>query len=120
MLSDVPSMCDIYPWILHHHERFDGRGYPTVGAEHRAGGAHRSRGRSFDATTTHGPYRAGLGAEAAIAELLRGAGTQFDHRCVSAFVQLVSRGEIVPPPRAAGEVRFAQRMVIERLRAIRR
>jgi hypothetical protein len=44
--------------------------------------------------------------------------TQFDRRCVVAFVQLVRRGEIVPPPRATGDVAFAQRAVIERLRSV--
>jgi hypothetical protein len=37
---------------------------------------------------------------------------------VIAFVQLVQRGEIVPPTRATGDVKFAQRSVIERLRVI--
>jgi hypothetical protein len=120
LLSEIPSMCDIYPCILHHHERFDGRGYPDglVGAEIPFGARIIAVADSFDALTTDRPYRAGLGADAAITELQRGEGTQFDRRCVHAFVQLVLRGEIVPPPRAGGEVKFAQRSVIERLRAI--
>jgi HD-GYP domain-containing protein (c-di-GMP phosphodiesterase class II) len=120
LLSDIPSMCDIYPCILHHHERWDGRGYPDgLAAEDIPFGARIiAVADSFDAMTTDRPYRAGLGADAAIAELLRGEGTQFDARCVAAFVQLVLRGDIVPPPRAGGEVMFAQRVVIERLRAI--
>ena len=120
LLADIPSMCDIYPCILHHHERYDGRGYPDglAGARIPIGARVIAVADSFDAMTTDRPYRAGLGADAAIAELERGVGTQFDRRCVSAFVGLVERGEIVPPPRASGEVRFAQRIVHERLRAI--
>ena len=113
-------MCDIYPCILHHHERYDGRGYPDglAGARIPIGARVIAVADAFDAMTTDRPYRAGLGADAALAELQRGVGTQFDGRCVSAFVELVARGEIVPPLRAGGEVRFAQRIVIERLRAI--
>jgi HD-GYP domain-containing protein (c-di-GMP phosphodiesterase class II) len=120
LLADIPSMCDIYPCILHHHERFDGRGYPDglAGEDIPFGARIIAVADAFDAMTTDRPYRAGLGAEAAIGELQRGEGTQFDARCVAAFVQLVVRGEIVPPPRASGEVLFAQRVVIERLRAI--
>ncbi len=120
LIADMPTMCDIYPCILHHHERFDGRGYPDglVGEEIPLGARIIAVADAFDAMTTDRPYRRGLGADAAIGELQRGESTQFDTRCVVAFVQLVARGEIVPPPRASGEVKFAQRAVIERLRAI--
>jgi hypothetical protein len=120
MLADIPTMCDIFPCILHHHERWDGRGYPDglSGETIPIGARIIAVADSFDAMTTDRPYRRGLGADAAIAELIRGEQTQFDKRCVRAFVQLVTRGVIVPPPRAGGEVKFAQRAVIERLRAI--
>jgi hypothetical protein len=120
LLADVPTMCDIYPCILHHHERWDGRGYPDglSGENIPLGARIIAVADSFDAMTTDRPYRRGLGAEAAIAELVRHEGTQFDKRCVIAFIQLVQRGEIVPPTRATGDVKFAQRSVIERLRVI--
>jgi len=120
LLADVPTMCDIYPCILHHHERWDGRGYPDglSGENIPLGARIIAVADSFDAMTTDRPYRRGLGADAAIAELVRHEGTQFDKRCVLAFIQLVQRGEIVPPPRANGDVKFAQRSVIERLRVI--
>jgi hypothetical protein len=120
LLADVPTMCDIYPCILHHHERWDGRGYPDglSGENIPLGARIIAVADSFDAMTTDRPYRRGLGAEAAIAELVRHEGTQFDKRCVVAFTQLVQRGEIVPPARANGDVKFAQRSVIERLRVI--
>ena len=120
MLADIPTMCDIYPCILHHHERWDGRGYPDglSGENIPLGARIIAVADSFDAMTTDRPYRRGLGADAAIQELIRGENTQFDKRCVLAFVQLVTRGEIIPPPRASGDVKFAQRSVIERLRVI--
>jgi HD-GYP domain-containing protein (c-di-GMP phosphodiesterase class II) len=120
LLADMPTMCDIYPCILHHHERWDGRGYPDglSGENIPIGARVIAVADSFDAMTTDRPYRRGLGADAAIGELVRGEGSQFDAKCVKAFVQLVKRGEIVPPPRASGDVKFAQRSVIERLRVI--
>jgi HD-GYP domain-containing protein (c-di-GMP phosphodiesterase class II) len=120
LLADIPTMCDIYPCILHHHERWDGRGYPDglSGENIPLGARIIAVADSFDAMTTDRPYRRGLGADAAIAELVRHETTQFDRRCVLAFIALVQRGEIVPPPRATGDVKFAQRAVVERLRVI--
>jgi putative nucleotidyltransferase with HDIG domain len=120
LLAHIPSMCKIHPCILHHHERFDGRGYPDglAGVNIPLGARIIAVTDAFDAMTTDRPYRAGLATDDALVELLRGAGTQFDNRCVRAFIRVVSRGAAVPPPRAIGEVRFAQRAVIERLRAI--
>ena len=120
LLAHIPSMCRIHPCILHHHERFDGRGYPDglAGANIPLGARIIAVTDAFDAMTTDRPYREGLHADDAVVELLRGAGTQFDVRCVSAFIRVVERGAAIPPPRAAVAVRFAQRAVIERLRAI--
>jgi HD-GYP domain-containing protein (c-di-GMP phosphodiesterase class II) len=120
LLSDIPTMAEICPCVLHHHERVDGRGYPAglTGENIPIGARVIAVADAFDAMTTDRPYRRGLGADAATNELMRGQGSQFDKRCVAAFVQLVARGEIVPPPRAGGELHFAQRTVIERLRAI--
>jgi HD-GYP domain-containing protein (c-di-GMP phosphodiesterase class II) len=120
LLADLPTMDAICPCVLHHHERYDGRGYPSGlrGEAIPIGARVIAVADAFDAMTTDRPYRRGLSANTALGELTGGAGIQFDPRCVTAFVGLVVRGEIVPPPRASGDVRFAQRVVIERLRAI--
>ena len=120
ILSGVPSMAEIVPCILHHHERVDGNGYPDglAGDAIPMGARIIAVADAFDAMTTDRPYRRGLTIDTAVAELLRGEGAQFDPRCVLAFAELVLRGEIVPPPRASGDVTFAQRTVIERLRVI--
>src|SRR5205085_711465 len=66
--------------VLYHHERWDGRGYPTG----RAGHAIPEEARvlavadSFDAMTSDRPYRPALPPEDAVEELERCAGTQFD------------------------------------------
>jgi putative nucleotidyltransferase with HDIG domain len=120
ILRGLPTMSEVVPCILHHHERVDGTGYPDglCGEAIPLGARIIAVADAFDAMTTDRPYRRGLTVDAAVAELLAQEGTQFDRRCVLAFAELVLRGEIVPPPRAGGEVVFAQRPVVERLRAI--
>jgi diguanylate cyclase (GGDEF)-like protein/putative nucleotidyltransferase with HDIG domain len=74
-------------WVLHHHERWDGNGYP----ERKAGGEIPLGARilfvadAYDAMTTDRVYRGRLSHDRAIAELERCAGTQFDPEVVAAF-----------------------------------
>ena len=74
-------------WILHHHERMDGRGYPEgLSAEEVP---LESRiilvADAFEAMTSDRPYRQGRPVPEAVAELRREAGTQFDQDCVRAL-----------------------------------
>jgi HD-GYP domain-containing protein (c-di-GMP phosphodiesterase class II) len=73
--------------VLHHHERYDGRGYPgnLKGTEIPLGSRIISVADSFDALTTDRPYRKGRTRDEAIAEIVRCAGTQFDAQAVQAF-----------------------------------
>jgi diguanylate cyclase (GGDEF)-like protein len=74
-------------WIRHHHERYDGSGYP----DKLAGKGIPLQSRiiltadAFEAMTSDRPYRDAPGREFAIAELKRHAGTQFDPEIVQAF-----------------------------------
>ena len=84
-------------WVLHHHERWDGDGYPD-----RLGGARIPLGSrilfvadAYDAMTTDRVYRSRLSHERAIAELERCAGTQFDPEVVSAFVAMIRDREML-------------------------
>jgi putative nucleotidyltransferase with HDIG domain len=76
--------------VLSHQERFDGRGYPRG----LAGEAIPITARIFaiadtyDAMTSHRPYRKALSAQAARDEIARCAGTQFDPRCAQAFLSM--------------------------------
>ena len=120
ILRGVPTMSDVVPCILHHHERVDGTGYPDglAGDSIPLGARIIAVADAFDAMTTDRPYRRGLTVDAAVTELLDKEGAQFDRRCVLAFAELVIRGEIVPPPRAGGDITFGQRAVTERLSVI--
>ncbi|OGR96561.1 MAG: hypothetical protein A2V88_00305 [Elusimicrobia bacterium RBG_16_66_12] len=77
--------------ILHHHEHFDGRGYPygLKGTDIPLGDRIISVADAFDAMVTDRPYRKGLPRETAIAELKEKAGRQFDPQVVAAFLKVL-------------------------------
>jgi HD-GYP domain-containing protein (c-di-GMP phosphodiesterase class II) len=76
--------------ILHHHERWDGAGYPhgLAGEQIPVEARILALADAYDAMTSHRPYREALAHDEAIAELQRGAGSQFDPEFVDAFVSL--------------------------------
>ena len=78
-------------WVLHHHERWDGKGYPDglSGSEIPLGARIVFVADAFDAMTSDSNYRAAMSREDAIAEIERCAGTQFDPAVVNAFLSLV-------------------------------
>ncbi len=78
----------IVPGIRHHHERYDGKGYPdgVSGEKIPMIGRIIAVADSFDAMTTTRPYRKELSQEEAMEELRRNAGSQFDPFLVKAFI----------------------------------
>jgi HD-GYP domain-containing protein (c-di-GMP phosphodiesterase class II) len=82
------------PYILFHHERWDGYGYPTGRSREQipVGARIVAVVDAFDAMTSVRPYRPPLPIRTAIAELNRGAGTQFDPGVVRAFLGAWSEG----------------------------
>ncbi len=97
MLRQVSHLRPAIPYILYHHERWDGRGYP----EGLQGEAIPREGRllaivdAYDAMTTRRPYRARpLSKAKAAAEILRQSGTIFDPHMAKTFVHLVQKGKI--------------------------
>jgi putative nucleotidyltransferase with HDIG domain len=76
-------------FILHHHERCDGRGYPAGLRESEipVGARIVCVIDAFDAMTSNRPYRSGLPFEEAIRRLVDAMGTQFDPAVVKCFIQ---------------------------------
>jgi diguanylate cyclase (GGDEF)-like protein/putative nucleotidyltransferase with HDIG domain len=90
-LLSSPEFDDLRAWILAHHERPDGLGYPNgissddIPLEARILAA----ADAYEAMTADRVYRAALGEDAARAELEAGAGTQFDETVVAAFLRVL-------------------------------
>lgn len=87
ILSELPKLEPLLPGVLHHHERFDGRGYPSQ----LAGNAIPQMARilavadAFDAMGSDRPYRRGKEREEVERILNEGIGTQWDPEVVEAF-----------------------------------
>jgi HD-GYP domain-containing protein (c-di-GMP phosphodiesterase class II) len=87
------QLADVSSWVLAHHERPDGTGYPNG----LAGTAIPVEARilavadAYEAMTSNRAYRASIGHAAARAELRRCAGGQFDGRVVDALIRSLDR-----------------------------
>ncbi|HEX8947680.1 MAG TPA: HD-GYP domain-containing protein [Dissulfurispiraceae bacterium] len=88
ILNNIAHLKDVIPGVKHHHEQYNGSGYPD---------GLRGKGipmiariiavaDTFDAITTDRPYRKGLSLASAFEELKKSAGTQFDPAVVEAFL----------------------------------
>ncbi len=92
-LLDDPRLEDVRKWVLAHHERPDGHGYPqglsaeAIPLEARIVAV----ADAYEAMTTERPYRAPLSHAAAQAELIEFSGSQFDRRVVDAFMRTLER-----------------------------
>jgi diguanylate cyclase (GGDEF)-like protein len=82
---------DVSEWVLAHHERIDGTGYPhgKAGSEIPLEARILAVADAYEAMTSDRVYRAALAPEEARAELERCAGTQFDRRVVDAFLKVL-------------------------------
>lgn len=98
MLYDVPTLQYALPYILHHHERYDGHGYPDGLKETAIPEEARllAVADAFDAMTSHRPYRRGLAHRVAVAELIDKSGKQFDPHMVRAMIAAYDAGELHP------------------------
>jgi HD-GYP domain-containing protein (c-di-GMP phosphodiesterase class II) len=93
MIKPINFYADIAPFILHHHERYDGYGYPsqlkgeTIPVEARI----IAIAESFDAMTSKASYRIPVSFREALDELKRTAGAQFDPELVDIFVNNIEQ-----------------------------
>jgi diguanylate cyclase (GGDEF)-like protein len=86
-LLDAYDLTPINTWILHHHERWDGMGYPAglAGEDIPFGSRIILVADAFEAMTTDRPYRPAISADLAVQELRLHAGSQFDPLVVAAL-----------------------------------
>ena len=91
ILSSVNEYSKIAETVLAHHERWDGKGYPKglQGEEIPRLARIVTIVDAFDAMTSDRPYRKALGEEAAIMEIVKNAGTQFDPQAAKIFIEKV-------------------------------
>ncbi len=84
---------DITESIRHHHERFDGKGYPDglTGDKIPLGGRIIALADAFDAMTSDRPYRKAYSKEEAIEMVEENAGTQFDPEMAAEFLKVIER-----------------------------
>jgi HD-GYP domain-containing protein (c-di-GMP phosphodiesterase class II) len=108
VLRHVPGMERASLMILHHHESYDGKGYPAglKGEEIPIGSRIVSVIDAFDAMVSSRPYREGLPFEEAERRLLEARGTQFDPDVVDRFLPL-ARAEMSSVFAAAGTSIYA-------------
>lgn len=102
ILADMDAFQNVVPMILHHHECFDGTGYPAglSGDAIPLGGRIIAVVDAFDSMTTDRPYRRALTTPAALERLRAGAGTQLDPELVELWSEIVAEGELVVPEAA--------------------
>lgn len=96
ILSHVRELHHIVPIVRSHHEQYNGNGYPDglAGEDIPLLARIISVVDAFDAMSSHRPYRQALPLDAAVAELVRNRGTQFDPQIVDAFLGALRKGLI--------------------------
>jgi putative nucleotidyltransferase with HDIG domain len=90
ILADIKQIEDVIPGVMHHHERYDGRGYPAglAGRNIPLMGRIICLADCFDAMTSNRTYRRALPLEVALVEIRRCSGSQFDPSLAEAFLKI--------------------------------
>lgn len=95
ILEPLSGKNNLIDYVIHHHERFDGDGYPhgLKGDEISLGARILCVADCFDAMLSERPYRRSMSKEEAFLELKKCSGSQFDPMIVEAFIDCISMGE---------------------------
>jgi putative nucleotidyltransferase with HDIG domain len=97
IVESLPFLKEVAVLVRHHHERYDGKGYPDgkTGEEIELGARILAVSDSFDAMTTDRPYRKRFTLEVAKSELVRCQGSQFDPKIVDNFVAILENNPVI-------------------------
>lgn len=93
IIGDLKGLLRAREYVRHHHEHFDGNGYPSglSGEDIPIGAGIILVADAYDAMTTDRPYRKAIGHEKAVEELTKLAGTQFDPLVVNALMSVLEK-----------------------------
>lgn len=96
ILKPLHSLEPAIPIILHHHERYDGTGYPfrLKGEQIPIGARILAVVDTFEAMITDRPWRKAFSIEDAVAEITKNSGTQFDPLVVEGFLKVIKDSKI--------------------------
>jgi putative two-component system response regulator len=96
LLEPIAALADVRPIVRHHHERWDGDGYPDglAGPDIPLAARIVAVADSVEAMSAGRSYRAPLAQDGILAELERGRGTQWDPVVIDIVVQLVASGAL--------------------------
>jgi len=96
IVESIPFLRQAIPYIVSHHERYDGKGYPKQlkGDEIPYQGRLLAVVDTIDAYTTDRPYRKGRSLKKAISEINKSSGTQFHPEVVEACVRAFDKGDL--------------------------
>jgi HD-GYP domain-containing protein (c-di-GMP phosphodiesterase class II) len=109
LVLPITSLHEVLPAVLHHHERWDGTGYPRALASDGIPLVARivALADVWDALTSDRSYRPGLTPGAALAHIAAGSGTHFDPQLVTAFLGLAADWGYSPDDTQPGDARTA-------------
>jgi putative nucleotidyltransferase with HDIG domain len=99
IVQHVPKIGRVLEGVKHHHEKWNGKGYPDrlSGEDIPLTARIIAVADAYDAMSSHRVYRKGLNEEVVFEEIRRNAGIQFDPTCVDAFFRAVESGRIARP-----------------------
>ncbi|HEO63665.1 MAG TPA: HD domain-containing protein [Candidatus Omnitrophica bacterium] len=96
IVKTIKALKPVVPIILHHHEKFDGSGYPKglKGKKIPVGARILAVADTFEAMICHRPYKKTMNFDKAVSEILKQKGKQFDPDVVDAFIRSVKKGKL--------------------------
>ncbi|BAJ64833.1 HD domain-containing phosphohydrolase [Anaerolinea thermophila] len=95
ILKPIDAVARIVPWVYHHHERWDGRGYPDhlTGRQIPVQASYISVAEAYAAMLVEMPHRPAMSKEEALSELRRNAGTQFNPEAIELLETVLNNSE---------------------------